>query len=229
MNMKLCLIVSCFMMTFCMMACTRPAPKHNKGNNEVPYPVKYENELFSVSMPRGWEYDASGWHGLDHPRNEVDLYSDDSPVWIHIVKSFMPIQWKNIDEVTEMAYSLRTLDNPVVKLIDKIDSVDVGGYPASILFFENYVDNDTLIQKQFVTYLEDSHIVMYFNENFHPSYWEVAQELGDRIIRNIKLKKVVNPLDDDEKMKEVMTSSIENKVFGDDVMKKGQEIMEMMK
>lgn len=107
--------------------------------------------------------------------------------------------------------------------------MDVGGYPASILFFENYVDNDTLIQKQFVTYLEDSHIVMYFNENFHPSYWEVAQELGDRIIRNIKLKKVVNPLDDDEKMKEVMRSSIENKVFGDDVMKKGQEIMEMMK
>ena len=40
-----------------------------------------------------------------------------------------------------------------VELIQEIDSVEVGGYPSCILYFANYVDTDTIIQKQFVTYL----------------------------------------------------------------------------
>lgn len=173
-------------------ACSSPTPKTSK---KEPYPIKYENELFSIHMPEGWDYDDSGWKGLDSLQNEVDLFSQNAPVWFHIVKTFMPIQWKNILEATEMAITARAMSGDKVQLIERIDSVEVGGYPASILYFANFVDNDTIIQKQFVTYLEDSHIVIYFNENFFPDNWKNAQEYGDQIIKTIKLKKVKNPLE----------------------------------
>lgn len=88
--------------------------------------------------------------------------------------------------------------------------MEVGGYPTSILYFANYVDNDTIIQKQFVTYLQDSHIVIYFNENFYVQNWEDAQELGDMIISTIKLKKVENPLENDSVLKRSMEEGLEN-------------------
>ena len=161
-------------------ACTRP----NRNNNTTtdPLPVKYENELFSIAMPSGWEVDDSGWLGLDSMQNEVEIYSHNAPVWFHIVKTFMPIQWKNVNEATEMAIAARALSGANAELIKRTDSVEVGGYPSSILYFANAVDNDTIIQKQYVTYLEDSHIVIYFNENFYSNKWDEAQKYGDKII-----------------------------------------------
>ena len=104
----------------------------------------------------------------------------------------------------ELSKMGRALSDDDVELIQEIDSVEVGGYPACILYYANYVDNDTIIQKQFVTCMEDSHILIYFNENFHIQNWEVAQELGDSIIGTIELKKVVNPLDNDSIFKKVI-------------------------
>lgn len=122
----------------------------------------------------------------------------------------MPFKWKNIDEAKEMAKAARALSGEDKELIHEIDSVEVGGYPTSILFFANYVDNDTIIQKQFVTYLQDSHIVIYFNENFYVKDWEEAQELGDLLIGTIQLKKVQNPLEKDGVIKKSMEKVLED-------------------
>ena len=220
--MKLYRSLTIFLLVVFAVSCTRPTQKISK---EEPYPVKYENELFSINMPKGWEYDDSGWKGLDSLQNEVDLFSRNAPVWFHIVKAFMPIQWKNINEATEMAITARALSGDNTQLIDRIDSVEVGGYPTIILYFANFVDNDTIIQKQFVTYLEDSHIVVYFNENFYPNQWESAQEYGDRIIETVKLKKVKNPLEQDGAMKKVVQdASIDEKYI-----ERGKQVLDEMK
>ncbi len=210
-----------------IMSCGRSATKPNAGKNN-PYPVKYENELFSVNMPRGWEYDDSGWHGLEDMRNSVELHSPNSPVWFHIVKTFIPFEWKNIEEATNMALSSRSLIGDNAELTNRIDNIEVGGYPASILYFSNYVDGDTIIQKQYVAYLEDSHITMYFNENFLSNDWVVAEAIGDGIIKTIKLKKVTNPLEEEGKLKEVVQSAIDNNLIDEETMEHGRESMKMI-
>ena len=190
-----------------MVSCSKPPA--SSSTEENPFPEEYENELFSINLPKGWVCDSSGWKGLDAIQNEVEIFNPKgSAVWFHFVKTFMPFKWKNIDEAKEMAKAARVLSGDNAELIHEIDSVEVGGYPTSILFFANYVDNDTIIQKQFVTYLQDSHIVMYFNENFYAKDWEEAQETGDLIIGTIKLKKVENPLEKDGAIKKSMEKSL---------------------
>jgi elongation factor P--beta-lysine ligase len=137
----------------------------------------------------------------------------------------MPIQWKNIAEATEMAKAARALSGANAKLIDEIDSVEVGGYPTSILCFANYENEDTIIQKQYVTYMKDSHIVIYFNENYNSRDEEKAQKIGDKIIATIKLKKVKNPLDNDSIMRQAVKSAMDNKEISDETIKKGNEII----
>lgn len=196
------------MMIVGFVSCSKTKAKKTEQDN--PFPVKYENDLFSVNMPKGWVCDSSCWGGLDSLQNSVDIFNPNGGiVWFYFVKTFMPIQWKDINEATEMAKGARTFSGDNVELIDEIDSVEVGGYPTNILYFANYVDNDTIIQKQFVTYLPDSHIVIYFNENFYIQNWDEAQKLGDMIIGTIKLKKVKNPLENDGTLKESMEDGLE--------------------
>ena len=146
----------------------------------------------------------------------------------HFVKTFMPIQWKNIDEAKEMAKTMRAISGDSVEIIREVDSVEVGGYPSCILYFANYVNRDTLIQKQFVTYLQDSHIVMYFNEIFPIQDWDEAQEFGDAVISTIKLKKVINPLEDKETMKKAIEEGKENHVVDEKYLKRGEDILKEM-
>ena len=192
-----------------MISCTKPTARNTI--NDDPFPITYENDLFSIDLPKGWICDSSGWKGLDSLQNVVEIFNPNgSVVWFHFVKTFMPFKWKNIDEAKEMAKSARAISGDDTELIHEVDSVEVGGYPTSILYFANYVDNDTIIQKQFVTYLQDSHIVIYFNENFYVQNWEDAQELGDMIISTIKLKKVENPLENESVLKRSMEEGFEN-------------------
>ncbi len=181
-----------------VISCSNPAAR----KNDNPFPITYENDLFSIDLPQGWVCDASGWKGLDSLQNEVDIFDPNgNVVWFHFVKSFMPIKWKDIGEAKEMAKVVRLIGDDSVKLLHEVDSVEVGGYPASILCYANYVENDTIIQKQYVTYLQDSHMVVYFNENFYFRDWNEAQKVGDLIIETIKLKQVVNPLENDSALK----------------------------
>ena len=192
-------------------------------------PVIYENELFSVEIPEGWVCDSSEWYGLDAQKNVVKIYHQYKDfVRFHFVKTFMPFQWENIDEAKEMAKMARAISGDSVELIREIDSIEVGGYPSCILYFANYVDRDTIIQKQFVTYLHDSHIMMYFNELFPVHAWDEAQEFGDAVISTIKLKKVVNPLEDKDAMKKAIEEGIENNVVDEKYMKRGEEILKEM-
>ena len=140
----------------------------------------------------------------------------------------MPFKWKNIDEAKEMAKTARAISGDDTELIHEIDSVEVGGYPTSILYFVNYVDNDTIIQKQFVTYLQDSHIVVYFNENFYVQDWEEAQEIGDLIIGTIKLKQVENPLENDSVFKKSMEKGLEDHPVQEKYLKNATQIIEQL-
>lgn len=192
-----------------MVSCAKTTPKKTESND--PLPVKYENELFSIKMPKGWVCDSSGWKGLDSLQNAVDIYDPNgNVVWFHFVKTFFPFEWKDINEAKEMAKAARAISGDNAELIHEVDSVEVGGYPASVLYFANYVNNDTIIQKQFVTYLQDSHIVMYFNENCYVQDLEDAEKLGDMIISTIKIKKVKNPLENDNILKRSLEEGSKN-------------------
>ena len=193
----------------CTMACS--SRKAKAPEQDMPFPVKYENELFSINVPKGWMVDDSKWEGLNHVENTVDIFDPNgNVVCFHIVKTFFPFRWKNIEEATKMAKGARGLSMQDFELWDEVDSVEVGGYPASILCFANFVDNDTLIQKQYVVYMQDSHIVIYFNENFYIQDWDEAQDLGDMIINTVKLKNVMNPLDNDSIMRKVIADELNN-------------------
>ena len=210
-----------------MVSCSKPTAGH--PTKDDPFPVAYENELFSINLPKGWVCDSSGWKGLDSLQNVVEIFNPNgSVVWFHIVKTFMPFKWKNIDEAKEMAKTARAISGDDTELIHEIDSVEVGGYPTSILYFANYVDNDTIIQKQFVTYLQDSHIVIYFNENFYVQDWEEAQEIGDLIIGTIKLKQVENPLENDSVFKKSMEKGLEDHPVQEKYLKNATEIIEQL-
>ena len=179
-----------------IVSCAGSDKKH-QGKEMDSFPVKYENELFSFCLPEGWIVDDSGWQGLDSMQNEVDFYNpNDYTVWFHFVKTYFPIQWKNIEEATEFAKTARLLSADSVALIDEIDSATISGYPASVLMYANFEDNDTIIQKQFVTYIQENHMLIYFNENFLYQNWEIGQKLGDELMRNVVIKEVKNPLDE---------------------------------
>ena len=171
----------------------------NKKQLPTDFPVKYENELFSISIPQGWEYDDSEWHGLESFVNRVDFYSKESKVWFRCRKSFFPIKWKDVYEVKEQDKSMgvemfRCTDE---KLVKEIDDVEVGGYPACILYYSCSVGFDDFIIKRYIIYQQDSHIVLCLNEEFFVENWDEAEELGDLIVNTIQLKKVTNPLEND--------------------------------
>lgn len=196
-----------------VISCSRPAPKAKEsGKSDKKLLVEtYENELFSVAYPKGWVCDASGWAGLDSMRNAVDIYDPNSDiVSLHFVKTFLPAKWENIMQAKEFAIAARALSGDSTELIDEIDSVIVGGYPACILYFANFIDGDTIIQKQFVTYMHDSHIVVNFNEWFRYGDWEKEEPFLDKIIHTIKLKKVKNPLENDSILRKAVDDDAKN-------------------
>ena len=72
-----------------MVSCSKPAP--SRSIKDDPFPVDYENELFSINFPKGWVCDSSGWKGLDSLQNVVEIFDPNgSVVWFHFVKTFMP-------------------------------------------------------------------------------------------------------------------------------------------
>ncbi len=170
------------------------------------FPVKYKNELFYIGMPTGWCVDASQWGGLDAFQNMVDLYHPFSDVvWFHLVKTFMPVEFDEIDQAVAMAKMAREMRADNGKLVgEHLETVKVGGYPARILYFENYEDNQTIVQKQYVIYLADSHIVLYCNEIFLKENQEKAERIGDPIINTVKINKVKNPLDNPTVLRKVV-------------------------
>ena len=177
-----------------MMSCTKPVVKKSQPQDSSP--VIYENELFSIELPHGWVYDDSGWQGLDSMNNEVDFYNpNDDAVFFHLVKTYFPFQWKSLAEATEFAKAARAISGDSVSLIEEMDSVTVSGYPAKILMFANFVGNDTIIQKQYVTYLQKTHTLLYLNENFLYHNWEKGQRVGDELMNNLIIKDVKNPID----------------------------------
>lgn len=201
--MKRMINVLLFVVIASVVACSRPTA-WNEGENDTA-PLTYENELFSIDVPRGWVCDASCWNGLESMQNSVEIFDPKgNVVSFYIVKTFLPYVWEGVEMAKELSKMGRALSDDDVELIHETDSVEVGGYPTCILYYANYVDNDTIIQKQFVTCMEDSHILIYFNENFRIQDREVAQKLGDSIIGSIELKKVVNPLDNDSIFKKVI-------------------------
>ena len=175
-------------------SCT--SKKHHQTIDVDPFPVRYENELFAMSLPEGWVIDDSGWQGLDSMNNEVDFYNpNDDAVFFHLVKTYFPFQWKSLAEATEFAKAARAISGDSVSLIEEMDSVTVSGYPAKILMFANFVGNDTIIQKQYVTYLQKTHTLLYLNENFLYHNWEKGQRVGDELMNNLIIKDVKNPID----------------------------------
>ena len=186
---------------------------------------RYENELFSFRYPEGWIVDASEWHGLDAMRNEVNLsMPGNSLVSLRFVKTFLPMKWKNMDEATQWAKMSRGLSGDA-ELFDETDSVEIGGYPSHLLSFVIKQENDTLIQNQYVTYLPESHILMYFNSVFHYKDWDDAEPLGDAIISTIQLKKVQNPLDEEGAVQKAYKQAIKDGVISEKDLEEGKKFM----
>lgn len=213
------------------LSCAKPTTKEPTNEKQPKTPYIYENDLFSVAIPNGWGVDPSEWEGLNGFKNEVEIvdfnFGDplDGIVSLHFVKALLPFDGRNVIEAAEMAKTARALSTDSVELIGEIDNAEVGGYPANILFFAYYVNGDTLIQKQFVTYLQDSHIVAYFNEFFYFQDWVQAQKVGDSIIATVKLKKVVNPLEDEQFFKNALEKGILTHPPREENLKRAEEII----
>ena len=115
-----------------------------------------------------------------------------------------------VNDKGELIYSSDHLTRAGLKklinahLIDEVDSATISGYPASVLMFANFVENDTIIQKQFVTYIQKTHTLLYLNENFLYKNWDKGQKLGDELMKNIVIRDVKNPID--EKFKKMDAS-----------------------
>ncbi len=196
------------LLAFLAFSCT--GKKQQQIIDVDPFPVKYENELFAMSLPEGWLVDDSGWQGLDSLQNEVDFSNpNNDAVWFHFVKTYFPIQWKNIAEATEFAKAARALSGDNAQLIDEVDSASICGYPASVLVFANFVENDTIIQKQFVTYIQKSHTLLYLNENFFYKNWDRGQKLGDELMKKLIIKDVKNPIDEKLNKKDSSETKVE--------------------
>lgn len=72
-----------------MVSCSKPTS--SRSTKDALFPVAYENELFSIIVPKGWVCDTSGWKGLDSLQNVVEIFDPNgSVVWFHFVKTFMP-------------------------------------------------------------------------------------------------------------------------------------------
>ncbi len=171
-----------------------------KAIEENPLPSKYENESFSLCYPQNWIYNDTGWGGRDSMQNEVDFYPApfpgqkwkdmEVPCWIHCVKAFLNIQWKTAKEAADVSKTFHALGNEpgFLGIYDEKDSLTVGGFPAYLIVYMIEQDNDTIVQKQFVTLLPSTHKVFYFNSNFSVKHWDDGQKLGDDIISTIKFK-----------------------------------------
>ena len=55
-----------------MISCTKPTARNTI--NDDPFPITYENDLFSIDLPKGWVCDSSGWKGLDSLQNVVEIF-----------------------------------------------------------------------------------------------------------------------------------------------------------
>lgn len=222
-----CVLVALAVLSAISMSCVDAKPETAKA--PATNIVTYENELFSIVIPNGWMVDDAEWRGLDSLKNEVWIYNPyDQTVSLRIVKTFMPVRWKNIEEATEMARCVRGLSGGNVTLLEQSDIFELGGYPACVLLFADIVGNDTIIQKQIVSYLDDSHIVMYFNELFSPHNWDEAQRIGDDILGTVMLKKVENPLDDESKLNAAAQFAIDNNQISDETKRRGEEILKVL-
>lgn len=170
------------------------------NNPEEKWVNKYSNEYFSIEIPGDWMYDDSNWGGRDSMQNEVDLYPApkpgqkwedlDVPCWIHCVKAYLKPQWKNVKEAAELSKTMHSLGNEpgLIGIIYEHDSLMVGGFPAYLIAYLIAEDKDTIVQKQFVTYLPKTHKVFYFNINFYKEKWTEGQEMGDMILSSLKFK-----------------------------------------
>lgn len=170
--------------------------KTDKGRQDHTLPLNiYENELFSVEFPYGWVCDSKNWHGLYAQENNVEIYDPEgNVVWFYFVKSFLPIKWNDFYEAQEMALFAKSISGDDFELISIGDSAFVSGYLSSELCYANYVDGDTIIQRQWVTYVPDSQILMYFNANCMPKDMILSRKIADEVIASIQIKKVINPL-----------------------------------
>lgn len=212
-------------------SCTKSnKPSQDATTMDSPSTIHYENELFSVDVPEDWIIDTTQWYGLEAMQNAVDIFSPTVPISFHFVKVFFPIRWKNVQEAAEMPKTLRALSgDSCVLIFEDEESTQVGGYPAQILYFANFVDNDTIIQKMFVTFLQDSYIVMYLNENFYYRDRQIAETIGDPIIETIRFKKVSNPLIDggdlnDEAILDATNEAFENNRIDEKYIKTGEKL-----
>ena len=202
--------------------------QEKKGGAENPFPVKYENEVFSVTMPKGWTYVDSLWCGLDKVSNEVDLYCPDGIVYLHCVKAFLPFKEGNIEAAKDMAKMglyMRIMSGEDAELVDEEDSVEVDGCPASISYIVSRVDNDTIVQKQYVTFVEESNMMFYFNEIFDIHDSEQAQRIGDKIIANIRFKRVANPLDDNWELQHAIREGMNDGMVDEEYIQTADEVI----
>lgn len=198
-----------FLIAVCLLVATASTACWGRDNANVREKVAekmvYSNDAFSIELPKGWKYDASKWGGPDSINNEVDFYSEDSNVWFHFVKSFLPTSFLGITTVAEAAQMSIALkehgrgdgdmdslgDNGYIGVSTEGGSMDIDGYPAQFIGFEYKEKNDTVMNAQYVVLIPQEHRIFYLNANFYMSDARagcVDTEFMENFIRSIKFK-----------------------------------------
>lgn len=175
----------------------------------------YKNELVTVYYPDDWACDSSKWGGLDAYHNSLDIYKPlGGFMWIHIDKVFYPYQFEDVDEAARMVKEIRAMNGDSL-VYEAEDIYELGGYPTKISYYIDVVDADTIAQKQFTTYMKDSHIVLNITLYSYLQYFDIAEYAGDQLIGNIELRKVDNPLEDESLCRKVMDKAVKDSLISE--------------
>lgn len=167
---------------FALTCCNGKASNNKTTARKEAVNRTYSNNCFSINLPNGWEYDDSEWSGIDTVANTVVFYNNnDTANWIKIVRSALSLPMINTsEEAAQLTIALKEVpenyehngsklniphDKNYIGVMDERDSVEIGGYPSYLVVFKYKLDNDTLVNMQFITLLPKEHRIYYINNN----------------------------------------------------------------
>lgn len=170
--------------------------------NKTAFPVDslvraYDDDMFSLLLPQGWEYDEDTVEttGVTHIVDSlgirsgiVELYSPVNSFKIRLVKSASRWMAPNnpVKDWAELAQLNASRDSTCIYLSEITDSIKIDGHNACCHWMAFDLDGDTIVQDQYVV-LKDTYDLYYINGVYN--YGDnVSPNVFHKILSTIKLK-----------------------------------------
>ncbi len=179
-------------------ACSAGNKKQPEGEKQEAQASRtYENEFFSISYPKTWDYDEEINDMADTIPSmtkgvRVTFYDrSDSAPWLTVAvqKSAMPNIYETAEKWRDFSIAMKQFDPHYLTVIEQLnkDSLTFDGYPAAMTgFIVDAEQGDTVVHKQLIVLVGDD--VYYVNNTFDWNDNGTLKRLGDSIISTLKFK-----------------------------------------